>query len=148
MKNKLKPRHKFLIKHQIKSYVIFGILTTLINYIVYIIAVKLFNIYYVIGNIIAWVVAVLFAFVTNKFYVFRSKKKNFEIIFNEFYKFTIARILTGLMETGLLWVLVDFLKQSDLIMKIITNIFVIISNFILNKFLVFKKQKGSFDVNK
>lgn len=148
MKNKLKPRHKFLIKYQIKSYVIFGILTTLINYIVYIIAVKLFNIYYVIGNIIAWVVAVLFAFVTNKFYVFRSKKKNFEIIFNEFYKFTIARILTGLMETGLLWVLVDFLKQSDLIMKIITNIFVIISNFILNKFLVFKKQKGSFDVNK
>ena len=140
MPEKINIKRLYVKNHEVLSYGFFGVLTTVINYVVYIVLVKLLGIHYIIGNIIAWVAAVSFAFVTNKFYVFRSKSKTWSIVIKEFYKFVFARIATGVMETVLLWIFVDCMHLSDLIMKIITNILVIIGNFVLNKFLVFKKK--------
>ncbi len=120
-------------------YIIFGGLTTAVNFTVYY-ALNVF-IWYIIANVIAWAVSVVFAFVTNKIFVFESKNTSDKKTLTEFIEFTLFRVLSGVMETALLYVFVDLLSQSENIFKIIISVLVVVLNYIFSKFIIFSKKK-------
>lgn len=127
-------KYKFII-----LYGIFGVLTTVINIAVYGIFYSVLDVSNVISNIIAWVISVLFAFITNKLWVFESKSFNFKLFVKELGSFTVCRVATGVLDLGIMFVGVDLLKGPAIILKILSNVIVIILNYILSKLLVFKK---------
>lgn len=120
-------------------YLIFGFLTTLVNFIVYYILYNLFSVSAAVSNGIAWFFSVLFAFFTNKPFVFRSKDWSREVIIPEFIKFIGCRFGSGLMETLLLLCLVDLLNFNGNIWKILISVLVVILNYVFSKFIVFRK---------
>ena len=122
-------------------YLFFGGITTLINIVVYMVCYDIFDISNVISNILAWILSVLFSFVSNKFWVFESKSKNRLRVQKEFLKFVGGRIGTGLLDLLIMYICVDVLYGPAFIIKIISNIVVIILNYILSKMLVFKEKK-------
>lgn len=126
-------------------YGFWGVMTTIINYAVYAGCNIPLKMTATLSNIIAWVVAVIFAFVVNKQLVFNSKDWSFNILFKELWQFVAARLLSGVLETFLIYIFVDRLGFNGLIMKIITNIIVVIINYILSKLFIFKKPKNKIN---
>ena len=127
-------------------YLVFGVLTTVVNIVAYYLLDLngLFNT--VINTSIAWVVAVIFAYVTNKKWVFESKVEGFKDNFKEMMSFFGCRIATGLMDVGIMFVFVDILRYDDMIIKIASNVLVVILNYVGSKLLVFRnKDTGSCD---
>ena len=121
-------------------YLFFGGLTTLVNYLVY------FPLYYFCDlpaafiNILAWAGAVIFAFLTNKPFVFESHDWSGKVVIPELGKFVGSRVFSGLAETGLIALTVDLLKWPGLAMKIAASILVIILNYIASRWFVFRKK--------
>lgn len=133
---------ELIIKNkEIIKYLIFGILTTLVNILCFYILDKL-NIDIYINNTISWIVSVIFAFITNKLYVFESKSLDIKIIFKEGTSFLGARIFSYFVDMGTIYLLFDGLRINKLISKIVSNIIVIIINYIFSKF-IFKKKEGN-----
>ena len=128
-------KYKFII-----LYGIFGVLTTLINIVSYSLFYSVFGVSNVISNIIAWVISVLFAFITNKLWVFESKSFEFKLFMAELGNFTLCRLATGLLDLGIMFVGVDLLKGPAIILKVVSNIIVIILNYVMSKVFVFKKK--------
>ncbi|MBE6679558.1 MAG: GtrA family protein [Ruminococcaceae bacterium] len=119
-------------------YVFVGGLTTIINWVTYALLTQCFGALNLsIANTIAWAVSVIFAFFANKFWVFEHKSD--EHILREFMTFLGARVLSGLIEIGGFALLVDVLLFNDWIVKIGIAVFVVIANYVLSKFLIFKK---------
>ena len=129
-------------KKEVISYLFFGVLTTLINILSYVILSKLFEVDYKLATTIAWVISVLFAFITNKIYVFNSKETNIVLVAKEFSSFTTFRLLSYLMDLGVMVLMVEWLKTDDLIAKIVANVFVVIFNYFASKYVIFKKKEG------
>lgn len=128
---------------EIISYLIFGVLTTVVSLAVY------YGLVFTvldpenamqlqIANVISWVAGVTFAYVTNRKYVFESKNKN---KVEEASKFVLSRVSTLLLDMAVMFVGVTWLKGNDKIMKIISQVLVIVGNYILSKLFVFKKTK-------
>ena len=133
---------ELIIKNkEIIKYLIFGILTTLVNILCFYILDKL-NIDIYINNTISWIVSVIFAFITNKLYVFESKSLDIKTIFKEGTSFLGARIFSYFVDMGTIYLLFDGLRTNKLISKIVSNIIVIIINYIFSKF-IFKKKEGN-----
>ena len=129
---------KYLNKETM-NYLIFGVLTTLIDFGVYLVCKKL-SVNYLVANIIAWTCAFLFAFVTNKLIVFQSKSIKWNVIINEFFGFLGARLSSLLFSLVFIYLTVTVFQINDIIAKIISSIFVVIINYILSKFLVFNQK--------
>ena len=121
-------------------YIIFGVLTTAVNYLVYIPCLNLLGMSASVSNVIAWCVAVLFAFLTNKPFVFESKDWSAKTVVPEFTKFVGTRVASGLMETVILMVAVDMLGWNGVIWKLVTNVIVVILNYIGSQLLVFRRK--------
>lgn len=117
-------------------YLVFGGLTTLVNILVFAIARKL-SLSLLVSNIIAWILSVLFAFVTNRKFVFESKNTN---VLKEGVDFFKCRVLSLVFDVVLVYLLVDVFKFYELLSKIISNVFVIIINYFLSKMFVFKDK--------
>lgn len=141
-------------RKEIINYIIFGVLTTVVNFIVYWLFNRIFGKnYYLLSNVIAWIAAVAFAYVTNKIWVFESKVTQPKALAKEIVEFFIARLFSlGVEEAGLL-IFVDLLKfknlsfelftfniTGELIAKIILAVVVVVLNYIFSKFIIFKKQ--------
>lgn len=122
------------IEKELLMYVIFGVLTTLVNFVVYYISARLLGINYLISNIIAWFLSVLFAYVTNRQWVFESKSPD---ILKECVLFFSGRIFSGAVDTGLMWLFIDILTISDMASKIIIQVIVVILNYVFSKWIVF-----------
>ena len=120
-------------------YLIFGVLSTIVNIVTYVVCTRNLNIEFLISNWIAWIAAVLFAYITNKFFVFESKKTNIKFLIKEFSSFVSCRILSGITEMILMYIMISLMSLNDFIVKIITNIVVVILNFIFSKLIIFKK---------
>ena len=120
-------------------YVIFGVLTTVINWVVYKLAYGIIGIPNVLSTCIAWLFAVAFAFFTNKVWVFGSKSFERKVVLKEAAEFFLARLLTGILDVAFMWVTVDILGFNADLCKIISNVFVIIINYVLSKAFIFKK---------
>lgn len=130
---------KIILNKETISYVIFGILTTIINLISYYFFSNIISINYLISNIISWIISVSFAYVTNKLYVFNSKDKNKDVVIKEFIKFVNCRLTSGVIEMILLFLLVDMIKVNDIISKFVIGVIVVVLNFIFSKIFVFQK---------
>ncbi len=132
---------QILQKHQtIAAYLFFGICTTAINFAVYLICHNMFFMSATMSNVLAWFISVLFAFMTNKLFVFNNHDWQFRTIMTEFFKFLYCRIGSGLFETLTLWGTVDRMQYNGNAMKIIVGVFVVIMNYISSKMLVFKNN--------
>lgn len=123
----------------ILSYLFFGGLTTLVNYIIYLPCYNWLQLSAAVSNLIAWVVAVAFAYLTNKPFVFKSHDWSAKTVIPELAKFIGCRVGSGLLETGILFVAVDLLLRNGNIWKLVTSVLVVILNYIASKLLVFKK---------
>lgn len=127
-------------------YIFFGGLTTVVNWVVYTGVLLCFSLSIEFSNIIAWVVAVLFAYFTNKMYVFKSKQESINAIVKEFILFIGSRIATGIVEiVGVPLLYYLGLSQAvfgveGFLAKIIISIFIIFLNYIFSKIVVFKKR--------
>lgn len=125
--------------YDILAYLFFGVLTTVVNYIVYLPCYNLLHISAAASNVIAWTAAVVFAYLTNKPFVFKSHDWSRKTVVPELTKFVGSRILSGALETVFIFVTVDLLLWNGNIMKLITSVLVVILNYIASKLLVFKK---------
>lgn len=123
------------------SYLFFGVLTTVVNYLIYLPCLNLLHLSAAVSNCIAWVVAVLFAYVTNKPFVFRSHDWSMPTVIPEFGKFIATRISSGVLETVILFLAVDTLGGNGNIWKLITQVLVIVINYVGSKLLVFRNKQ-------
>ena len=123
-------------------YGIFGVLTTIVNYVVYIPCYNLLHMSGAASNAVAWVVAVAFAFLTNKPFVFKSHDWSAKVLWPELGKFVVCRIGSGLLETLIIFVTVDCLVWDGNWMKLFTNVLVIVLNYFGSKLLVFGKKQA------
>lgn len=121
------------------TYLVFGVLTTVVNYLVYLPMLNIVGLSAAVSNMIAWVVAVVFAFVTNKPFVFKSHDWSAKTVVSELSKFVGCRIASGVMETVILLIAVDWLGGNGNIWKLVTQVLVVVLNYIGSKLLVFKK---------
>lgn len=122
------------------SYLFFGVLTTVVNYLVYLPCYNLLNLSASVSNAIAWVVAVAFAYLTNKPWVFKSHDWSRQTVIPELTKFVGCRVGSGVLETGIIFLTVDLLCWNGNIMKLVTSVLVVILNYIGSKLLVFRKK--------
>lgn len=122
---------------EIINYLIVGVMTTLVSIGTYAICTKCLNINYMIANIISWIISVLFAYITNRIFVFKSESKK---IILEIYQFFKYRIFSFVIEIFLMYVFVELINIDDMISKIIVQIIVIILNYVFSKLFVFKKK--------
>ena len=129
-----------LVKYQdIISYLFFGVLTTVVNFLVYYPLTNIFSINATVSNMIAWAVSVAFAFVTNKPFVFKSHDWSAKVAVPELYKFVGTRVGSGMLETVMIFLLVDLLRFDGNIVKLAVSVLVVIINYVGSKLLVFKK---------
>ena len=122
----------------ILSYLFFGVLTTLVNYAVYFPLHNCFSCSAAFSNALAWAAAVAFAYLTNKPFVFKSNDWSAAAVIPELTKFVGCRVGSGLVETLLLWILVDVLAWNGNSIKIVVSIIVVIMNYAASKWFVFR----------
>ena len=131
---------RLIVKYwDVLSYLFFGGLTTVVNYAVYLPCFNLLGMSAAVSNVIAWAVAVLFAFLTNKPFVFKSHDWSAKTVWPEFIKFVGCRIGSGVLETAIVFVTVDLLYWNGNWMKLATSVLVVILNYFASKLLVFRK---------
>lgn len=123
---------------EVISYIFFGVLSTMANFGTYFVLSKVFHVNYLISNVMAWGVAVVFAFITNKIFVFESKGMGFQVLIKEGVSFVGFRLLSGAMDMVMMYVGVEWLLCSDGVVKIVANILVIVVNYIASKLVIFK----------
>ena len=124
----------------IVSYLFFGVCTTIVNYLIYIPCYNLWELSASVSNMIAWVVAVAFAYLTNKPFVFKSNDWSAATVVPELTKFIGCRIGSGAAETLILFLAVDLLGWNGNVWKLLTQIMVVVLNYIGSKLLVFRKK--------
>lgn len=137
MKNKFKTIFNNILTYEVFSYIFFGVLTTLIGLIVY----KLYlnqGFGVVFANTISTFIAIMFAYTTNKIWVFKSLNFSIKILIREFLTFLSSRFVTFIIDTILLVVLVNLLLYDPLLSKLFTSIVVILLNYIASKKIVFR----------
>ncbi|MBP3489047.1 MAG: GtrA family protein [Roseburia sp.] len=122
-------------------YGIFGVLTTLINIVVYSLCYERIGISNVASNVTAWILSVLFAFVTNKIWVFDSKSTELPVLLREAASFFGCRLATGLLDLAIMYVTVDVMAWNSMLMKCISNVIVIVVNYIASKLVIFAHKQ-------
>lgn len=132
---------KLLKKYgDILSYLFFGVLTTAVNYLVYLPCYNLLHLSAAVSNVIAWVFAVAFAYLTNKPFVFKSHDWSAGTVIPELTKFVMTRVGSGGLETMIIFLTVDVLALNGNVMKLLTSVLVVIVNYVGSKLLVFRKK--------
>lgn len=131
---------KLLLNREIMLYLLFGVLTTVVNYLSYYLFTRYLQLDVLLANGLAWVLSVIFAYITNKIYVFQSKTTSLSDLGKEFMLFISARIGSGVFDMLIVYLFVDVFGMSDLIIKLISNVVVIIANWAISKIFIFKGQ--------
>ena len=140
---RLRVLKKLFVRYRdIISYLFFGVCTTLINLIVYYACAHPFHLSTAVSTVTAWLLSVLFAFITNKLWVFESKSWKSNVVIREAASFFLCRLATGIMDLVIMLVSVDIFGWNDLLMKIISNVLVVIINYVASKLLIFRKKAG------
>lgn len=155
-----------LLSYEVLSYLFFGVMTTVVNFLTYFVvdkivllatgnklmevilftfAIKSFSMPFTmatIANIIAWVVSVAFAFVTNKLFVFESKEKKAGVVLKEIAGFVSGRLVSLVLFEVLLFTWICSLNLNEYVAKIIVAVLVVIFNYVISKLFIFKKDGG------
>lgn len=135
----MKLRDIFNEYREIILYIIFGVLTTIVNFIVYF-ALRYVGISYRLSNTIAILISIIFAYLTNRKYVFSSKVSNFSDIIKEFSKFFGCRMFSFVADMFAMVLFIDFMAVSEILAKFGTAVIVTIMNYVFSKLLIFKNQ--------
>ena len=122
---------------EIINYLIFGVLTTVVNIVTFYLLTAL-SVNWQISNVIAWITSVVFAYITNKRYVFESSNKS---VWKEFLSFVYFRLLSFVIDMGCMYLMIDIMNINDLISKVVVNVLVVILNYVFSKLFVFKKKE-------
>lgn len=120
-------------------YLFFGVLTTVVSLTSYYLCSEVLHIHYLISNVISWVFAVAFAYVTNRIFVFESKSSDLSSVLREIVTFVNCRLLSGVIDTGVMFLLVSVLFINDLYAKLFTQVIVVVLNYVFSKLIIFKK---------
>lgn len=140
---------------EIILYVIFGVLTTAVNFVSFwLLSKALGEKFYLLNNAIAWIISVIFAYITNKLFVFDSKSRNIKIVFKEVLEFFLARLFSFAVEEGGFWLFIEIMNfdkhsiillgfniSGQLIAKVLLAVIVVIMNYFFSKFLIFSNKK-------
>lgn len=126
---------------EIINYLIFGVATTVVNIVVFFLFDTVLSIPYLIANAIAIILSILFAFFTNKKYVFKSQATSRQDSWEEFVRFVSFRVLSGLFDMLSMWILVDMLLFGTNLAKLLTQFIVVVLNYVFSKFFVFKQEE-------
>lgn len=138
--DKIKKLWRFLTSRETMLYIVFGVLTTVINVAVCGLCYERLHWNILVANIVAWVLSVAFAFVTNKLYVFQSKSFAASVLWRELAGFIGARLLSLAVDEYGMWLLVDAALWNVWVAKILVNVVVVVINYVLSKLVIFKKK--------
>ncbi len=143
MNKMLKKIKELYLKYkEVINYLVFGGLAMVVNFVSYFLFARLLGVEEVISSGLSWFCSVLFAYVTNKLFVFESKTQNLKAFFIEMISFFLARIVSGaLCDVGTFAVMVKVLHINDIFSKIVTQVMVVIMNYFFSKLVVFRKKK-------
>ena len=136
-----RARKMAVLGRELILYGVFGVLTTLCNIVCYWLSARVLGIEELTSTVIAWVLSVLFAYLTNRTWVFQSRAHGARAITWEVLTFFGGRALSGGMDVGIMALFVKVLGYDDLLVKILSNILVIILNYVVSKWIVFRRQK-------
>ncbi len=120
-------------------YLFFGGLTTLVNIVSYAAFARVLKMDVVAGTVLAWIVSVVFAYATNKTFVFESRTHGILEFLRESLSFFGCRLATGVMDVAIMYVSVDVMGLNDILMKIASNVLVVILNYVFSKLLIFRR---------
>lgn len=134
----MKQKLLAFLRHETVKYIIAGGCTTLFNLVVFTLLCRVVEVN--LSNFLSVVLSILFAYVINKLYVFRSRCHSGKELLLEFAKFVGARLLTMVIEVGGVFVLYSLLHIHELVSKVATQVIVLIANYIISKLLVFKNR--------
>lgn len=123
------------------NYLFWGGVAFLLSIILFHIFANMMNLYEQIANTLSWIICVIFTYLTNRFFVFKSKTRGLKRVTKEFTDFVTARIITLVMENAILFVMIDLLTIHNMIAKLVGQFVVIVSNYILSRLWIFKKEK-------
>lgn len=123
------------LDRELVLYVVFGAFTFLVNIVTYFLFESVMGINYLVSNVLAWFFSVLFAYITNRRWVFESKSPN---ILKEMSLFFGGRIFSGVVDTVLMYLFIDVLVLGNTFSKIVVQIIVIVLNYVFSKLIVFK----------
>ena len=124
------------LDRELVLYVVFGAMTFFVNLISYFFFANILGINYLVSNAIAWFLSVLFAYATNRTWVFESRSPD---ILKEMSLFFGGRIFSGVVDMVLMYTFIDVLVFNDFISKIVVQVIVIVLNYVFSKLIVFKK---------
>ena len=127
---------------EIVSYVFWGVMTTAVNYVSYLLLTEGLRIHYLAGTVVAWVLSVLFAYFVNKLFVFQSRDWAWRVALRELWQMVASRLFSLGLETGILWLFVEKLLLNEFIVKLAANVLVVIVNYVLSNFIIFNKKTG------
>ena len=120
------------------NYIVFGVLTTVVNWIVFQLCIEMFSIDWSIANVIAWIFAVIFAYITNRIIVFQSSSPH---VFKELLLFVQFRLVSLLLEMLIMFVLIELISFEPFASKIVTSVVVVIANYIFSKAVIFTYRR-------
>ena len=132
MKNMLEKYKSILM------YLFFGICTTVINIVTYWIFYIYLDFPNILSTIFSWIISVLFAYITNKLWVFESRSFDKKVLVREITTFFGARFISGILDLAVMFLFVDVFLFPAMIIKFISNIFVVIFNYVASKVVIFK----------
>lgn len=133
-------KEKLIQNRQVLMYLFFGVCTTLVNIVIYRLCTQGMRLSITVSTIIAWILSVLFAYVTNRKWVFESNSAGLPEIMKELVSFFAARLSTGLLDLAIMYVFAEKMLLNDMAVKIVSNVIVIILNYVLSKLIVFKEK--------
>jgi putative flippase GtrA len=132
-------------RREVAAYLVFGALTTAVNIAVYAALTRGAGLDYLWSNVVAWLVAVAFAFVTNKLWVFESRSKAPRVLAYEAGTFLSTRLLSGVLDMGMMFALVTAAHAPDLPSKVLVNVVVVVLNYLFSKRIVFRRRASQIE---
>ena len=123
------------------NYLIFGFLAFALNYILYFLFTKPLGMHYLIATAVSWLLTVIFAYWTNRTYVFKSKNNALKAVRDEFIAFVGARVATQVLELGVMFLMVDCAGINEQLSKLVCQVLVIVANYFFSKLWIFKEKK-------
>ena len=123
------------------NYLIFGFLAFVLNYVLYFLFSSAMQMHYMAATALSWVLTVVFAYWTNRTFVFKSKNKDAQSLGKEFVAFIGARVATEVLELALMFLMVDCVDLNEYLSKFACQVIVIVANYFLSKLWIFKEKK-------
>lgn len=122
------------------NYLIFGFLAFVLNYVLYFVFSSMLHMHYMVATAVSWVLTVVFAYWTNRTFVFKSQNKDVQSLSKEFAAFIGARVATEVLELVLMFVMVDLAGINEYFSKLVCQVLVIVANYFLSKLWIFKEK--------